>query len=264
LKVQAELVGPDSYDPAAERDELKRVAAKKPAGILVSAGNPDTLKPEIDAAIAAGIPVVTIDSDAPASKRLFFVGTNNYQAGQLGGRTLAKLLNGKGRVAVFTITGQKNLEERLNGYEAALEAYPGIKITEVIDMRGDPRIAFDKTTEIVEKKAEFEAFVSLEALSASEIADVLERKKTQGKIIVAMDTAAATLDWIEKGRIAATIMQKPFTMGYYGLKVLAEISLNKPPSLAADFATDPKAAYPVFIDTGAMLVDKSNLATIRR
>lgn len=264
LKVQAELVGPETYDAAAERAEFQKAVARKPAGILVSPGNPELLRPDIDAAVAAGIPVITIDSDAPQSQRLFFVGTNNFQAGQMGGKLLVQMLNGKGRVVFFTIAGQKNLEERLNGYEAALEAAPGIKVAEVFDMKGDARLAFDKTTELIEKKADVNAFVSLESLSGSEVAEVLERNKVEGKIIIAMDTAAKTLEWIEKGRISATIMQKPYTMGYYGLKALAEISLNKPPALQGKFATDPKSPFPVFIDTGTMLVDKTNLADVKK
>ena len=264
LKVQAELVGPDTYDPNAQRDHFRRTVAKKPAGILVSPGNPELLKPEIDSAIAAGIPVITIDSDAPQSQRLFFVGTNNYQAGQLGGKFLGQTLKGKGNVVFFTIAGQKNLEERLNGYEAALEAFPGVKVAEVIDMKGDPNLAFDKTKELLEKKAPVDAFVSLESLSGSEVAEVFERNKVEGKLIIAMDTAAKTLEWIEKGRIAATIMQKPYTMGYYGLRALAEIALSKQTALTGKFATDPKSPFPVLIDTGTMLVDKANIAEVRK
>lgn len=262
LKVQAELVGPEIYDANAERDEFRKVVAKKPAGILVSPANPGVLTAEIDAAVAAGIPVITIDSDAPASKRAFFVGTNNYEAGRLGGQTLAKLLNGKGNVVFYTIKGQRNLEERLNGYEAVLESYPGIKVAEIVDMKGDPRIAFDRTTEMIEKKAAVDAFVSLESLSGSEVADVLDRNKAEGKTLVAMDVAPNTLEWIEKGRVAATIMQKPFTMGYYGLRVLADMVLNKPP--AAGDPASPKSLLPVFIDTGTMLVDKGNVGQVKR
>jgi len=264
LNVQAELVGPDTYDAAAEKAEFQKAVAKKPAGILVSPGNPEMMRAEIDAAIAAGIPVITIDSDAPQSQRLFFVGTNNFQAGQMGGKLLVKMLNGKGNVVFFTIAGQKNLEERLNGYEAALESAPGVKAAEVFDMKGDARMAFDKATELIEKKAAVDAFVSLESLSGSEIAEVLERNKVEGKLILAMDTASKTLEWIEKGRISATIMQKPFTMGYYGLRALAEIALNKQAGLTGKFATDPKSPFPVFIDTGTMLVDSSNLSEVKK
>ncbi len=59
-------------------------------------------------------------------------------------------------------------------------------------------------------------------------------------------------------------MQKPYTMGYYGLKALAEIALAKPQSLTGKFASDPKSPYPVFIDTGTMLVDKANLSEVRK
>ncbi|MCZ2157401.1 MAG: substrate-binding domain-containing protein [Bryobacterales bacterium] len=264
LHVQAEMVGPESYDANAERDEFRRIAALKPAGILVSPGNPEILKPEIDAAIAAGIPVITIDSDAPDSNRLFFIGTNNFQAGQLGGKKLAELLKGKGSVTVFTIGGQENLKERLSGYQSALEAYPNIKIRDVVDMKGDPRLTFDLMMEHASKNNLTDAYVALESLSGSEIAEVLDRNKVEGKVVIAMDTASNTLDWIEKGKINATVMQKPYTMGYYGLNALGEIVLQKPASISQDYALDPHSPYPYFVDTGTLLVDMSNLAKIKR
>jgi len=264
LRVQAEVVGPESYDAQAEREELRRIMSKKPAGVLVSAGNAELLTPEINAAVEAGTPVVTIDADAPQSKRLFFVGTNNYEAGQMGGRLLIKLLNGKGTVVFFTIAGQKNLEDRLDGYRAALEAAPGIKVAAVQDMKGNSSLAFDLAKEYVDKKNLPDAFVALESLSGAEIADVLDRARIDGKVIVAMDAAQNTLEWIEKGKIAATIAQKPYTMGYYGLKALADIVLRKPASLTADFRNDPRSPLPVFIDTGTLLVDRNNVSNLRK
>src|ERR1700692_501161 len=63
-KVTAKVVGPDNYDPQAELAELTKVMAAKPAGILISVADAAVLQPQIDAAISAGIPVITIDSDA--------------------------------------------------------------------------------------------------------------------------------------------------------------------------------------------------------
>ena len=98
LGVQSEMVGPETYDAKAEAQEFNDAVAKKPTGILVSFADPNVMQAPIDAAIAAGIPVITIDSDAPASKRLVFIGTNNYQAGLMGGRVLAERMHGKGSV----------------------------------------------------------------------------------------------------------------------------------------------------------------------
>jgi len=107
MDVKAEMVGSPTYDPKAEHEEFQRIIAKKPSGILVSVSDVSVIAPDIDAAIAQGIPVITMDSDAPASKRLLFIGTNNYDAGKMGGQTLVKLLNGKGTVVVFSIPEQE-------------------------------------------------------------------------------------------------------------------------------------------------------------
>ena len=160
-----------------------------------------------------------MDSDARASKRLFFIGTNNYQAGVIGGQRLAKELHDKGNVVVFTMPEQANLQDRLRGYRDALEGHPQIKITQVVDIKGDPRVAFDSSTQMVGKeKDKVDAFVCLEAQAGKEVATVLSTNKVTGKVIVAMDTDPDTLDWIKKGVIAATISQKPYTMASVGLR----------------------------------------------
>src|SRR6185437_13658879 len=59
--VTAEMRGPSTFDLQGEVNEFRTVAALKPAGILVSVANEASMTPEIDAAVAAGIPVITID-----------------------------------------------------------------------------------------------------------------------------------------------------------------------------------------------------------
>jgi ribose transport system substrate-binding protein len=221
------------------------------------------MKPEIDAAIAADIPVLTIDTDSPGSNRLFFIGTNNYDAGQLGGQVLAKQLNGKGNIVAFTMPNQVNLEERLHGYKDVLEKYPGIKITQVIDIKGDPRIAFDQTQAIIDKKEPVDGFICLEAQSGTEVATVLDNNHLAGKkVIVAMDTDDKTLDWVKKGAIAATIAQKPYTMGYVGIKMVDDYHHNKTDISKMASTKGPLSPLPAFVDTGATLVDKNNVDEI--
>jgi ribose transport system substrate-binding protein len=265
MGVSAEVDGPDTYDPANERDAFHALLSKnpKPAGIIVSPADPDMMKPEIDAAIAADIPVLTIDTDSPGSNRLFFIGTNNYDAGQLGGQVLAKQLNGKGNIVAFTMPNQVNLEERLHGYKDVLEKYPGIKITQVIDIKGDPRIAFDQTQAIIDKKEPVDGFICLEAQSGTEVATVLDNNHLAGKkVIVAMDTDDKTLDWVKKGAIAATIAQKPYTMGYVGIKMVDDYHHNKTDISKMASTKGPLSPLPAFVDTGATLVDKNNVDEI--
>jgi ABC-type sugar transport system, periplasmic component len=259
-KVRSDFAGPQNYDPKAERDALDQAVQKKATGILLGVTDPAVLKDGIDKAVAAGIPVITIDSDAPSSKRLFFIGTNNYQAGFTGGQRLAQELKGKGNVVVFSMPDQSNLQERLRGYKEALARTPDIKITRVVDIQGDPRIAFDTTTQIVGKERDkVDAFVCLEAQSGKEVAGVLNSYHVTGKTVIAMDTDQETLDWIQKGVIAATIAQKPYTMAFVGMQMLDTLYHHKPASLDSDWSKDSYAPIPSFIDTGSDLIDKSNV-----
>jgi ribose transport system substrate-binding protein len=233
----------------------------KPAGIMVSVADPAVIQPDIDAAIGQGIPVITVDSDAPASKRLTFIGTDNYKAGMMGAQLAVKQLQGKGNVVVFTMPEQANLKDRLRGYHDGFEGHPGIKIVETVDVKGDPRIAFDHTQELVEKKTidKIDGFICLEAIACPEVADVLDRNKVGSKVIVAMDADQRTLDWIKKDRIAGTIAQKPFTMGFVGVPALDTMHHYPPNPLDKLWAQDPLSPVATFIGTGEMLVDKSNV-----
>jgi ribose transport system substrate-binding protein len=260
MKVRADFVGPATYDPKAERAALDAAVQQKASGILLAVTDPALLKDGIDQAIAAGIPVITLDSDAPGSKRLLFIGTNNYQAGLIGGQRLAQELKGKGNVVVFTMPDQPNLQDRLRGYRDALQRTPEVKIARIVDIQGDPRIAFDTATQIVGKeKDSVNAFVCLEAQSGKEVASVLNNYHVSGKVVIAMDADPETLDWIQKGWIAATISQKPYTMAFVGLAMLDNLHHNKPAALDADWAKDNFAPIPAFVDTGSALIDKTNV-----
>jgi ribose transport system substrate-binding protein len=259
-KVTARVVGPDGYDAQAELAELQKATAAKPGGILISVADVSVIQPGIDAAVAAGIPVITVDSDAAGSHRMYFIGTNNLAAGQMGGKRIIEKLGGKGNVVFFTFSGQPNTEERLKGFKDVFASRPEIKIADVVDIKGDSRAAFDKTQEFLALTGpkKIDAFVCLESASGKMVSDALKRAGGSHELL-AWDVNQDTLDGIKGGTIDATIAQKPFTMGYQGLKALDEVFHAPPKQLGKDYSADAFAPYPVFVDTGTSLVDQSNV-----
>lgn len=259
--VKAKVTGPEIYDPQAELAALQAAIAAKPSGILISVSDVTLLLPEIDAAIQAGIPVITVDSDAPGSRRLYFIGTNNIEAGRLGAQRVIEKLGGRGNVVFFTMPDQPNLVDRLKGFKEVFATRPDIHIVDVVDTKGDSRYAFDWTQEALaltgDKKVD--AFVSLEASSGKAIADALKQAKATDRLLVAWDVDPDTLADIKDGTIDSTVSQKPFTMGYLGLKALDEIHHDPPKSLSKDYSANAFSPFPVFVDTGTSLVDKSNV-----
>jgi ribose transport system substrate-binding protein len=260
-QVTATVVGPDAYDPTGEVKAFDDAVASRPKGILVSAGDANKIGPSINAAIGAGIPVITVDSDAPLSSRLYFIGTNNLEAGRLGGQRLAEILHGKGNVVVFSIPGQPNIEERLKGYRDALVTSPGIRIVSVVATGGDSNSAFDATNEALQKTGadKVDAFVCLESSSGNAVGEVLKGKKVTDRMVIAMDVSAETLGFIADGTLDSTISQKPYTMGYLGLKALDEAARSKPDKYRPSYAVDGRSPYPAFIDTGSTLITRYNV-----
>ncbi len=263
LGVKAEMVGPTSYAPNEDLDAFQKAMERHPAGILISPARPEIFKEAIDSAVKAGIPVVCVDSDAPESKRVLFVGTDNYRAGTESGRRMAQLMHNEGNVVVITIPGQHNLDERMRGVEKVFADYPKIKIIATLDDKGDPRMANDQVSAMLEKKEKIDGIISLEASGGPGAAEALHRLGMEGKIpVVGMDKDQETLDGISRGAISASIAQKPYTMAFYGLKFVDDLHHNIVHEFK-DWKTAPASPLPAFVDTGTAVVDSSNLAAFQ-
>jgi ribose transport system substrate-binding protein len=261
MGVKAELVGPEKFDPVGQLAALEQAVASKPAGILISVTKPDLLQNAINGAIAQGIPVITVDSDAPNSKRVMFVGTDNVRAGGESAKRMADILKGQGQVVIISVPGQLNMDQRLEGVNETLKKYPGIKIVQTIDDKGDPRVANDNVSALLKGKAKIDGIICLEASGASGAAEALHR--LDAKIpIVGFDKDPETLDWIDRDGITATVTQKPYVMAYYALKFADDLHHNAVHDFK-DWRTAPAPPMPTFVDTGTAIVDKNNLKAFR-
>jgi ribose transport system substrate-binding protein len=261
MGVTAELVGPEKFDPQEQLKAFQNVVNSKPAGIMISVTKPELLQDAMDSAVAQGIPVITVDSDAPASRRLMFVGTDNFRAGMESGKRMGEILKGQGQIVVITIPGQLNLDERARGMNEALKKYSGIKIAQTIDDKGDPRVANDSLSDLLRAKAKFDGIICLEASGGSGAAEALHR--VDAKIpIVGFDKDPETLDWIDRDRITATVTQKPYVMAYYAIKFADDLHHNAVHEFK-DWRTAPAPAMPTWVDTGTIVVDKSNVKVFR-
>lgn len=263
--VKVSMDGPDTFSPADELKAFEKAVAQNPSGILVSASDSELFREPIDKAVLQGIPVICMDADSPDSRRVLFIGTDNFRAGQESGKIMAKILGGVGSVVLITLPNQLNTEERRRGLEDVLKKYPGIKIVETIDDKGDAGTADDAIKDLLQKKkVKMDGIIGLEASGGQGAAEALHLMDLTGKIkIVAFDKDPATLDAIERGWITATVAQKPYVMAFYGVRFLDDLHHNVVHEFK-DWATAPAGPLPRFVDTGTVVIDSSNLATIRK
>ena len=263
LGVRAELVGPTAYAPNAELVMFRQIVDEQPSGICLSAARPEIFQPDIDKAIAQGIPVICVDADVPNSKRISYIGTDNFKAGKESLKQMSTLLHDSGSIAVITIPGQRNLDDRLAGVADALKNFPAIQLTKILDDKGDTSTASQLVTDMIQKKEKVDGIVCLEASGGSGAVAALQSSNMEGKLpVVAFDDDPQTLDAIERGAIAATVTQKPYVMSYYGLKFLDDLHHNAIHRFK-DWRTALAPPLPTFVDTGTVVVDKSNLKLYR-
>jgi ribose transport system substrate-binding protein len=263
LGVKADFQGPTFYSPEEELKVFQEAVTQHPSGILVAPGRPELFTAAINEAIAAGIPVIAMDTDAPDSKRILYIGTDNRQAGMESGRQIARLMNGKGRLVVVTVPGQLNLEERLRGAQEVFAKYKDLKITHTLDDQGDPRTANDLVSDLFAKKETIDGFLCLEASGGPGVAETLHRLNLGGQIpVVAMDKNPETLDFIEQKVISVTTAQKPYTMAFYGLRFLDDLHHNVVHEFK-DWRTAPTSPLPARVDTGTSVINADNLAAFR-
>jgi len=263
LGVRTEYVGPADFDMIAMVAAFEQAIAKKPQGIVV-VGFEESLNPAIKKAIDAGIPVVTVDADLPTSARVAFVGTGNFNAGKTGGDYLAKIINGRGKVALMTKPGQSNLEERIDGYKEALNKYPGIEIVQIVDDRADPVVAAQAAAALLQKFPDLAAIVCVEAAGGSGAATAVKEAGLVGRVkILCFDRGNDVVAAIEEGVITASMGQQTALMPYYATQILYNLVNSN-----LDITTNNKAAgvsgIPQVVDTGCIIVDASNAKYFKR
>src|SRR5262249_43306874 len=101
---------------------LEQTVARRPAGLMVVGWDPSALVPPINRAVEAGIPVVCVDADVAASKRLAFIGTDWFDLGVRQGEAMVKALAGrKGQVALLGLIEQSIDQAAFAGFRSVAE-----------------------------------------------------------------------------------------------------------------------------------------------
>jgi len=254
-KVQVDVKMPSNGTTAEQNQILENLASQGYDAIAVSAIAPLDQVPVLDR-VAAKTKLITFDSDAPKSKRLLYIGTNNFEAGKALGAEIVKMLPNGGKMAVFVGTlSADNAKERLQGIE---EAIKGKKI-DIVDKREDNTDrakARSNVEDIVNAHRDLNLVAGLWSYNGPAIVAALEALGKKGKIQAAVfDEEDGTLTGIASDTVACTVVQKPFQFGYLSSKWMHELA-TKPEAMAA---IPPNK----IIDTGVEVINKANVADFK-
>jgi simple sugar transport system substrate-binding protein len=222
-KVNANFIGPVGADADGQISEIETLMGKMD-GLAISSVSTDALAPLIDRVLAAGIPVVTFNTDNPDSKRLAFAGQDLVQSGRESGTLMAKVLNGKGKVIITTIDAAAQWSiDRENGAREALKKEAGIEVVQTLNTGTDPQKIYSAIENAMLANPDIDGILSLECCSTPAAGTWVERNKASDKVkVVGFDLLDQTVQLVESGNIQATIDQAPERQGFEAVNLIVK------------------------------------------
>lgn len=264
LDVTVSFWVPYKEDVPAQLKTMDSYIAEGYAGIAVAPSDPDAIIPVIRKALDAGIPVITIDTDAPNSDRLAYLGTDNYMAGRAAGEAMLEALKvmglarpgGKIAIGTGSLTARNSLE-RIQGFKDVVEPAGYVCLEPVCDYE-DAAKALELAAATLAANPDLVGAFGVYAYNGPAWARAVEEAGKVGKIaIVEFDATKENIEPIKAGIVYATVAQRQYFMGYYGAKLLALMNMWGWESALKFFV--PRYPANKIYDTGVDIVKKANL-----
>jgi ribose transport system substrate-binding protein len=243
LGMEIEYTGPIRIHPEGQIKLLEKAIASKPDAILAQGMNDLQFNELVGKAIDQNIPVVAVDSDAPNSRRLAYVGTNNIEAGRQMGKMVVQDADRKGKIGI--IIGSEfadNQKLRLEGFLSVIQHSQGFEVADIRSSNISRIEAASQTKTMLSQHPGITVMIGFSAWDAVGIAEGLQAQDHGEISVFGFDDVEATRRAINRGDVAASIVQQPKAIGYEAVTMLQRIFDGK--------------SYPVQQHTGTKVLVK--------
>ena len=260
LGVKVTVAGPNSVDIPGLVAAIEQTTARRPAGMMVVGWDPSALVPPINKAVEAGIALVCVDADVPASKRLSFIGTDWYDLGVRQAEAMVQALAGKkGKVALLGLIDQVIDQHAFNGFRSVAEK-AGLSCLEPQHDKGNQAEAARVGAAILQAHPDLVGMAGFDSESGPGFGQAIKEAGKAGKIVATcVEAEQQHLRLVKEGVITAAIGQKRELFTYMGVKALFEANHSN-----LRFTSDDKKAgvvpIPVNYNTGTYTVTRENVA----
>ncbi|MFU0503171.1 sugar ABC transporter substrate-binding protein [Pseudaminobacter sp. NGMCC 1.201702] len=220
MGVTVDYRAPETFDMVAMAQLIDAAVNQNPAGLIVSIPDADALGPSIEKAVAAGIPVISMNSGSDVSKKLgalLHVGQEEYDAGKAAGEKLAEM-GGKKGVCVNHEVGNVSLDQRCKGFADGFG-----NPVDVVPTSNDPADVLAKVKAKLSSDTAVDTILALNAsLGGEPSVQAVSESGGEGKVNVAtFDMSAGFLQAVADGKAAFAIDQQQYLQGYLPVVFLA-------------------------------------------
>ena len=211
---------PETFDMVAMSQLIDAAVNQEPDGLIVSMPDADALGPSVEKAVAAGIPVISMNSGSDVAKELgalLHVGQSEYDAGKIAGAKMAELGGSKG-LCINHEVGNVSLDDRCAGFT---EGFGG-EVT-ILPTTNDPTEIEAKVKAALDSDGDLDTVIALGASLAGEpaVAAVDAVGKGGDVLVGSFDLSGGYLQSVADGKAAFAIDQQQYLQGYLPVVFLA-------------------------------------------
>jgi ribose transport system substrate-binding protein len=216
--------GSHNWDINETRPIIDADLATNPDGWVISPTDPDALIPTITDLMAKGKPVVTIDAPMSKPAELQNIQSNHYAGGQVAAAAMIKLTGGTGKYLVLQLTpGLPDIGGRAKGFEDDM-AKAGATLLPDVFPGTDQALAADAVTAAINANPDLKGVYATHESAANGASSAIKAANKGGAIkLVAFDSAPNQVADLKNGVYDALVAQAPFNMGYYSVKLVAQV-----------------------------------------
>ncbi|HWA10879.1 MAG TPA: substrate-binding domain-containing protein [Opitutaceae bacterium] len=221
LRIRIDWRTPNDEDAQKQAEAIEQLVLAGADGISVSCSDANKLTDSINRAVANGVPVATFDSDAPASKRFVTYGVDDLKCGEQTMDELAKLMNGRGVVAILAGNqNAPNLQKRVQGVKEAAKKYPGITIRDTYYHKETPADAAAKVEQVMQANPDITGWAMI---GGWPLFTENALKWQPGTVkCVAVDALPAQLAYIRSGHVPVLLAQQCYEWGHRTVELLVD------------------------------------------
>jgi ABC-type sugar transport system substrate-binding protein len=259
LGVRVSKAGPNSIDIPSLVAAIEQTAARRPSGMMIVGWDPSALVGPINAAVESGVPVICVDADVPASRRLSFVGTNWYDIGIQQALVMLKVLGDRrGKVALLGLIEQTIDQEAFAGFRSV--AVPaGLQVMEPQQDKGNQAEATRVAAAIIQGTPDLVGMAGFDSESGPGIGQAIKEAGKTGRIVgTTVQAEGQVLRFVTEGVLAAAVMQKRKLFTYQGVKALFDV-VHSPLRFTSDDRRAGIAPIPVNYSTGTFVITRENV-----
>ncbi len=208
------IITAGEFDLGKQSAQIEDFITRKVDAIILCPVDSRGVGPAVKKANAAKIPVFTADIAAQEGEVVCHIASDNVAGGRLAGEYLAKVMNGKGSVAVIGQPTVTSVLDRVQGFKEALSKFPEIKIVADVNGEGVRDKALQVAADILQAHPDLDGIFGINDDSALGALDAVQQFKREHISIVGYDAIPAAVDAITKGTaLKADVVQFPKKIG---------------------------------------------------